>query len=137
VNRQSHSNDIIFLDIDVIVWFQRLVSADEIVTVILRSILTEVVRVHPIQFSRIRILPPNLDKSLMNWIISDETLEICGIVTVVQLADVPTAFSRMVQVKVHGARVYLLVTLVITHTAHAATGSGGSRCTKLYKHCMV
>ena len=84
-----------------------------------------------------QILPPDLYASLMNWIILDKTAEICNMVAIVQLVDVSTAFSPMIQIKIYGAGVYLLITLAIAHTSHTATGSGGggSRCTKLYKNC--
>ena len=104
---------------------------------ILRGILTKLILVDLVQLCCTQILPPDLDDSLMNWIILDKTAEICSIVAVVQLADVSTAFSRMIQVNVYTAGVYLLVTLAITHTAHAATSGGGGRCTKLHKNCMV
>ena len=75
----------------------------------------------------------------MNRIIPDKTAKVGGIVAEMQLADLPTAFSRVIQVKVYGARVYLLVTSVIARTSHAATGGRGGtgRCTKLGEHCMV
>ena len=103
---------------------------------ILKGILTELILVDLVQLFCTQILPPDLYASLMNRIILDKTAEICNMVAVVQLVDVSAAFSRMIQIEVYGAGVYLLVTLAVAHTAHAATGSGGGgRCTKLYKNC--
>ena len=83
MNWQGYSNYIIFFDAEVLVWFQRLVSADEVITIVLGSILAQLVLLDPIQLSRIQILPPNLNNGLVNWIISDKTIEARGIVAIV------------------------------------------------------